>query len=181
MARNNTTEQPTPVGAVIGDDPDNPFDLPPFEGEAIVELGLTIPGVAGGFREPLAMDPSLVALMAPVTKGDIIYVVLELAKADVNMKGMDPGWKRVDIFDVNGVAVVDADLVIGAINEQRDRVDAVKKAIEDAKPIRQLRVDEAGDVQGAAADAVEKKGKGKKGASDDDDESLASVTGIKAE
>lgn len=186
MARNNTNEQPTPVGAVIGDDPNNPFDLPTFEGDAITELGMSIPGAGGGFREPLAMDPSLVALMAPVTKGDVIYVVLELVKANVHMdpaKGGE-GWKRVDIFDVNGVAVVDGDLVSEVINDQRSRVDAAKQAIEDAKPIRQLRVDEAGDVHGAAAEAVDaKNGNGKKKGTPaaDDDENLSSVTGVEAE
>ena len=103
---------------------DNPLGLDPFEGEAVTELGLEIPSAGGGFHRPLEVDQTLLDVLAPVTAGDTVYAVLQLVKRDVKMKRAKDhdGWKRVDIFQVDGAAIVDPDFALGAIVEQRQRV-----------------------------------------------------------
>ena len=106
---------------------DNPLGLEPYEGQVITELGIEIPSAAGGFRKPLECDESLLDVLAVVKHGDTIYAVLELCKKKVRHEPAEShdGWKRVDIFEVNGVAVIDQDLAYDQIVEQRDRVQAV--------------------------------------------------------
>lgn len=113
---------------------DNPLGLEPQDGEAVTELGIEIPGAAGGFREPLDMDTTLLDMLAPVRKGDTIYVVMQLSKAKFRFQDAKShdGLKRVDIFKVDGVAIVDGDSAESAIHEQRERV---RRAIESAQGI----------------------------------------------
>lgn len=103
---------------------DNPLGLDPVEGEPVTELGIEIPGAAGGFRKPLDVDERLLSVLAPVTKGDVVFAVLQLVKRDFKMKSATnhDGWKRVDIFNVTGAAIVDADFALSAVEEQRERV-----------------------------------------------------------
>ena len=53
-----------------------------------------------------------------------VYAVLQLSKLKWRFepaKNHD-GLKRVDIFKVDGAAIVDADMALGAVEEQRERV-----------------------------------------------------------
>lgn len=134
---------------------DNPLGLEPFEGEAVTELGIEIPAAGGGFHKALDVDVSLLSVLAPVTKGDVVFAVLQLVKRDVKMKVATnhDGWKRVDIFTVSGAAIVDADMALTAIEEQRERV---QLAIEAAEGIQRLPMDPEGnqdpDDQGGASE-----------------------------
>lgn len=108
---------------------ENPLGLDPYEGEAVTELGIEIPGAGGGFRESLAVDMTLVDMLKGCTKGDTIYAVLQLVKKKVHM---DPakdhdGWRRVDIFDVDGVAIIEAAAAVDVISAQRERVQLLKE------------------------------------------------------
>lgn len=107
---------------------ENPLGLEPYEGQAITELGIEIPGAAGGFREPLDMDETLLDMLKSVQHGDTVFAVLQLVKKKVRHQPAKThdGWKRVDIFEVDGVGLVDADMALTAIEEQRDRVQVAK-------------------------------------------------------
>lgn len=109
--------------------PGNPLGLPPFEGDAVTELGIVIPSAGGGFQEPLEVDTQLLDMLAPVTAGDKVYVVLELVKRSVIMKPAKEhdGWRRVDVFGVDGVAIIEAQQAIGVVQEQRRRVEIAKE------------------------------------------------------
>jgi hypothetical protein len=108
---------------------DNPLGLDPVDGQAVTELGIEIPGAAGGFREPLDVDMTLIEGLKNVHQGDTIFCVLQLTKAKWRYqpaKNHD-GLKRVDIFAVDGAAVVGAEFAEEAIHEQRERT---REAIE---------------------------------------------------
>jgi hypothetical protein len=103
---------------------DNPLGLEAVDGDAVTELGIEIPGAAGGFRKPLDVDTTLLDMLKDVKKGDTVFCVLQLAKSKFryeDAKNHD-GLRRVDIFKVDGVALVDADMALGSVQEQRERV-----------------------------------------------------------
>jgi hypothetical protein len=115
----------------------NPLGLEPYEGQAITELGIEIPGAAGGFREPLAVDETLIDMLKGVQHGDTIFAVFQLVKQKIRhepAKDHD-GWRRVDIFAVDGVGIVEAGLAEEAIREQRQRVQAALDAAEGKVPL----------------------------------------------
>ena len=58
----------------------NPLGLEPYEGQAITELGIEIPGAAGGFREPLAVDETLIDMLKGVQHGDTIFCCVHCAE-----------------------------------------------------------------------------------------------------
>lgn len=116
---------------------DNPLGLEPFEGEAVTEIGIEIPGAGGGFRESLDVDETLIDMLKGAQKGDTVYAVFQLSKLKVHM---DPakkhdGWRRVDIYGVDGVGVLDAETALASIEAQRERV---RLAIEKAEGIQRL-------------------------------------------
>jgi hypothetical protein len=102
---------------------DNPLGLDPVDGQSVTEIGIEIPGAAGGFREPLDVDMTLIDGLKDVHQGDTIFCVLQLTKAKWRYqpaKNHD-GLKRVDIFAVGGAAIVGAEFAEEAIHEQRER------------------------------------------------------------
>lgn len=103
---------------------DNPLGLEAVDGEAVTELGIEIPGAAGGFRKPLDVDKTLLDMLAPVKRGDTIFAVLQLSKSKFRFEDAKnhDGARRVDIFKVDGVAIVDDDMALKAVEEQRQRV-----------------------------------------------------------
>lgn len=116
---------------------ENPLGVEPYEGEAVTELGLEIPAAGGGFQPSLDVDVTLLDMLAGCTKGDVVYAVLELTKKQVKhreAKNHD-GWRRIDIFKVNGVAIIDADMAVEAVQAQRERV---VKALEAADGIQRV-------------------------------------------
>ena len=122
----------TPQQDAVDDhfDVDNPLGLDPFEGQAVTELGISIPSAGSGFSEPLEVDPTLIDLLKYVKAGDTIYAVFQLAKVKVHhdpAKNHD-GWKRVDVFKVEGVAILDSDMAVEAIQAQRERVQMIKES-----------------------------------------------------
>lgn len=126
---------------------ENPLGLEPFEGEAVTELGIEIPGAGGGFRDSLDVDMTLIDMLKGCTKGDTIYAVFQLSKKKVHMdpaKNHD-GWRRVDIFDVDGVAIIEAEMAADAIQEQRERVQLLK---EQAQGIQRLGTEEEPPQEG---------------------------------
>lgn len=128
---------------------ENPLGLEPFEGEAVTELGITIPSAGGGFHEALSVDMRLIDLLKHCTRGDTVFAVFELVKVKANMEPAKDhdGWRRVDVFSVNGVAVIEPDQAVGVIQEQRDRVQAIK---DNANGTPQLENDGPSEADAAA-------------------------------
>lgn len=101
--------------------------LTDFEGLAVRQVGIEIPGAAGGLRDPLRIDPQ------EWHKGDRLYVVMELQVAKVRFDSIDKDdpagdQRRVHITDVIGTAIVDRELVAEALAEQKRRVELAKEA-----------------------------------------------------
>lgn len=101
--------------------------LTKFEGHAVRQVGIEIPGAAGGLREALKIDPQ------EFRQGTTVYVVLECPVVKVRhepIDGTDPGGdqRRVHIFGTSGAAIVDRELVEEALAEQKRRIESAKMA-----------------------------------------------------
>ena len=105
--------------------PNNPLGLEPVEGQAVSELGVKLAGTNGAFDQPLAVDAIIRNQLKGLQHGDTVYAVLQLVKGEFGYKPAKShdGWKRVDTFDVVGVAVLLADSpAADAVDEQQQRV-----------------------------------------------------------
>lgn len=101
--------------------------LSDFEGLSVRQVGIEIPGAAGGLRDPLRVDPQ------QWSKGERLYVVMELQVAKVRFDSIDKDdpagdQRRVHITDVLGSAIVERELVGEALAEQKRRNEAAKEA-----------------------------------------------------
>lgn len=101
--------------------------LSDFEGLSVRQVGIEIPGAAGGLRDPLRIDPQ------EWHKGDRLYVVMELQVSKVRFDSIDKDdpagdQRRVHITEVLGTAIVDRELVGEALAEQKRRVELAKEA-----------------------------------------------------
>lgn len=119
--------------------------LTDFEGLPVRQVGLEIPGAAGGLRDPLRVDPQ------EWHKGDRLYVVMELQVSKVRFDSIDkddPGGdqRRVHITEVLGAAIVERELIATALEEQKRRVDAAAEA---AAGVGHLQLDGGAEAQAA--------------------------------
>lgn len=121
-------------------------DLSSFEGLPVRQVGIEIPGAAGGLREAMKIDP------AEFHHGDRVYVVLA---CDVQKVRFDPidrvepdgDQRRVHVFGVDTATIVEEELVRAHLDAQRERID---KANAQARL-----VDTAGEVDPDAVVDVE--------------------------
>lgn len=109
--------------------------LAPFEGKDVLQVGIELPGAAGGLRESLRVDPQ------EFHQGDKVYVVHETTCAKVRFEPIDKAdpsgpQRRVHVLGVTTATIVDADLVAQQLDAQRRR-------IEDAKGLQRLPGSEA--------------------------------------
>lgn len=124
--------------------------LSDFEGLSVRQVGIEIPGAAGGLRDPLRIDPQ------EWHKGERLFVVFELQVSKVRFDSIDRDdpagdQRRVHITDVIGSAIVDRELVSEALAEQKRRVDAAEEA---AKGIGHLQLDGGEEAQKAHDDGL---------------------------
>lgn len=128
--------------------------LTDFEGLSVRQVGIEIPGAAGGLRDPLRIDPQ------EWHKGERLFVVFELQVSKVRFDSIDRDdpagdQRRVHITDVIGSAIVDRELVAEALAEQRRRVQAAE---ESAKGIGHLQLDGGEEAQKAHDDGLHASG-----------------------
>lgn len=100
--------------------------LDDFEGRAVRQVGIEIPGVAGGLREAVKIDPQ------QFSQGEEGYIALHWTCAKVRFEPIDrddPGGdqRRVHVFAVDEAAIIDGDLVAGHLAEQRERIALAKE------------------------------------------------------
>lgn len=101
--------------------------LSDFEGHSVRQVGVEIPGAAGGLRDAMRVDPQ------QFSQGTTVYVVLECPVQKVRYEPIDkdePGGdqRRVHILGTTGAAIVDRELVEGALAEQKRRIESAKEA-----------------------------------------------------
>lgn len=101
--------------------------LSDFEGLAVRQVGIEIPGAAGGLRDPLRVDPR------EFHHGEVTQVVLELRNAKTRFEPIDkddPGGdqRRVHVFEVLSAAFIDRDLVSATLDEQKRRIESAQEA-----------------------------------------------------
>lgn len=128
--------------------------LSDFEGLSVRQVGIEIPGAAGGLRDPLRVDPQ------EWHKGERLWVVFELQVSKVRFDSIDRDdpagdQRRVHITDVLGSAIVERDLVADALAEQKRRVDAAKEA---AAGIGHLPLDGGDEARAAHEDGLHASG-----------------------
>lgn len=125
--------------------------LTPFEGNEVVQVGVELPGAAGGLRAALRVDPR------EFHQGDKVYVVHETTCTKVRFEPIDKSdpkgpQRRVHVLAVASATTVDADLVATQLDAQRERIEA-------AKGIQRLPYDDEGELglahaRGEHADAM---------------------------
>jgi hypothetical protein len=100
--------------------------LSDFEGLAVTQSSIEIPGAAGGFRDALKVDA------VELHKGDVIYAVLECEVQKIRHDSLDKEdltgpQERVHILRVTNATLVDKALVGDALSAQADRIAAAKE------------------------------------------------------
>jgi hypothetical protein len=125
--------------------------LTDFEGKPVVRAGIEIPGVAGGLREALRIEPR------ESRQGETAWLALEVVTQKVRFDPVerdepDGDQERVHVFVVQGATFVDKDLVGSAIDTMRDRV---LKAKEEAAGVTRLPYDDESEF--ATVDELGKK------------------------
>lgn len=115
--------------------------LEDFEGKPVAEVGIEIPGAAGGLRDAMKIDPE------QFRQGDQVYVVLHCDVTKIRFEPVDKEdptgpQRRVHVFGVEGATMVDGDLVRTQLDEQADRI---LKAKEAERGISRLPYDDDGE------------------------------------
>lgn len=100
--------------------------LEPFEGNDVRQVGIEIPGAAGGLRDAMKIDPQV------FRQGERCYVVLECEVAKVRFEPIDASDKagdqrRVHVFDVQAATMVDEGVVRRHLDEQAAKIAAMKE------------------------------------------------------
>lgn len=108
--------------------------LTPFGSQSVRQVGVEMPGAAGGLRDPMKIDPQEFDL------GDEGYLLLHWQVSKLRFEPIDKDdpagdLRRVHVFDVDEAAIVDGEAYGTILREQRDRV---RLAQEKAKGIARL-------------------------------------------
>jgi hypothetical protein len=119
MARRRSS--PLPAAPVEG-------RLTPFEGEAVIAMGVEIPGAGGGLHDSMAVDPR------ENRRGDEMTVIVSgpidrIKFVPVTDKGVFLGLRRVEIMLVKEAVIVDREQVATLLDAERERVLAAKEAV----------------------------------------------------
>ncbi len=117
------------------------MELQDFEGKAVTEVGIEIPGAAGGLRDAMKIDPE------QFRQGDQVFVVLHCDVTKIRFEPVDKEdptgpQRRVHVFGVEGATMVDGDLVRTQLDEQAERI---LKAKEAERGISRLPYDDEGE------------------------------------
>lgn len=112
--------------------------LDDFENKPVTEVGIEIPGAAGGLRDAMKIDPE------QFHQGDQVYVVLHCDVSKIRFEPVDKDYptgpqRRVHVFAVENATMVDGDLVSTQLTEQAERI---RLAREEAEGIKRLPFDE---------------------------------------
>lgn len=117
--------------------------LPDFEGRPVVGVGIEVPGMGGGLRDALTIDPVVFHY------GDTVHLVV---RARVGKLRFDPvkdagqAVRRVHVLDVDEAAIVSADAVADMLEKQA-------LAIEEARGLQRLPFDEMSEQHEAGEHA----------------------------
>ncbi len=108
--------------------------LSDFEGKRVDQVGIEIPGAAGGLRDAVKIEPQEFA------HGDTVYVAMECTVVKVRHEPIDKddpsgAQRRVHVFGVDGATIVGEDVVRSHIDNQRERI---RRAREEASGILRL-------------------------------------------
>lgn len=99
-------------------------ELTPFEGLPVRQVGIEVPGVAGGLRDAIKIEPQ------EFHQGDEGYLTLRWKVGKVRFEPIDkedPGGdqRRVHVFNVLSAAIVDGEQPAAtALDEQQRRIEA---------------------------------------------------------
>lgn len=130
--------------------------LADFEGLAVRQVGIEIPGVAGGLRDAVKIDPQ------EFHQGDEGYIALNWRCVKVRFEPVDKDepdgdQRRVHVFEVQTAMIVDESIVGDQITAQRERIRIAK---EKAAGIARLDFDPDNFAAGHAAGKHQKLVKG---------------------
>ena len=100
--------------------------LSPFCGQSVRQVGIEMPGAAGGLRDPMKIDPQEFDL------GDEGHLLLHWRVGKVRFEPIDKDdpagdLRRVHVFDVDEAAIVDGEEYVRVLAEQRARVALAKE------------------------------------------------------
>jgi hypothetical protein len=100
--------------------------LDDFEGLPVVATGITIPNAAGGFREPLEVEPKV------FHHGDEVYATLKLRcrrvyHDPVDKEVPDGDQRRVHVFDAVSATFVDEAQASADLDAQAERIRLAKE------------------------------------------------------
>lgn len=106
-------------------------ELADHEGKPVRRTSIEVRNLAGGLRKAAKTNPAVIGY------DEKAYIVAEVVGTKHAFNPMDDGdaWERVNICNAETVTVVDRDLVIKLIEEQRDRN---LKLEEEEKNIQQI-------------------------------------------
>lgn len=102
-------------------------NLGTFEGSPVTKAGITIPGLAGGLRDAMRIDPEA------FRKGERLFVVAECTVIDVDMEAIDKDdpagdQRRVHTLGVEAATIVEREVVAEALDRHRERLQVAKDA-----------------------------------------------------
>ena len=100
--------------------------LSQFENKAVRQVGVEIPGAAGGLRESMRIEPR------EFHQGERVHIVLACDVTKVRFEPIDKDdpagdQRRVHVFAVDEATIVDAELVSAQLDEQRERLAKAKR------------------------------------------------------
>lgn len=109
--------------------------LSPFEGKQVLQVGIEIPGAAGGLRDAVKIEPQ------EFTHGERVFVAMECIVVKVRHEPIDKeepdgAQRRVHVFGVEGATIVEESVVGSHI---ADQVERIRRAKEEASGILRLR------------------------------------------
>jgi hypothetical protein len=112
---------------------ENPLGLPPYQGCAVTDVGVTIGNAGGGLHDPLEIDEIMKEKIANIQIGDTVYFLI---RADCNatgykpVKGAEDRIRYLPGFHATDTTIIDSAWAVDAINEQRDRVTLLREQAE---------------------------------------------------
>ena len=95
--------------------------LDDFEGKAVRQVGIEMPGAAGGLRDAMKVAPE------QFLQGEEVWIAINARVAKVrhepiDSKELDGDQRRVHVLNVEGATFVDAQIVQAEISEMQERI-----------------------------------------------------------
>lgn len=120
-------------------------DLPPFEGLAVRQAGLEAPGMAGGLREAMRIDPAAFHQGAHIVTIEE-HVVQKVRHEPIDPEAPDGDQRRVHILRTLTVAIAADELVALVQAQLAAQAERIKRAKADAKGYGSMYDDDAHDA-----------------------------------